>query len=273
MGHEVKLISPQFVKAYVKSNKNDSADAEAICEAVMRPTMRFVAIKSVEQQGALSLHRIRDRRVRNRTALVNEIRGLCAEYGEVFGEGVACVRKGVLRIVSDPGTGLSEGVRELFSDLLQELSRVEEEIEADDRRIAQTYRQNEMCQRLGTIPGVGPVTATAFVATIGDARVFRRGREVSAWLGLVPRQHSSGGKIRLGRISKRGDTYLRKLLVHGARSVLRTVEGKVDPSSQRLKNLRLRRGFNKACVALANKNARVAWALMASGQSYRAPSL
>jgi transposase len=253
----------------VKSNKNDRADAEAISEAVMRPEMRFVGIKSVEQQEVLSLHRARERWVRNRTAVSNEIRGFLQEYGVVLPQGPSSVRRRVPEMIGDETNGLPEGLRGLLRELYEELVSLETRIMRIERRLQTWHQTHEVCQRLSAIPGVGLMTATALVATVGDPGVFRRGREFAAWLGLVPRQHSSGGKERLLGISKRGDRYVRTLLVHGARAVLQRVNSYDNRRSHWLKQLEERRGFNRACVALANKNARRAWVLMAKGETYR----
>jgi len=269
MGHEVRWMSPQFVKPYVKSNKSDTAAAEAISEAVTRPTMRFVGIKTVEQQDLLGLHRIRERLIRNRTALMNQIRGLVGEYGIVVAVGEPSLRRELPRFLEDAECGLTPKGREWMAQLYEELKEVAERIEQYEKQIGMEFSSSEICQRLSKVPGVGPITSTAIVATVGDAHVFRKGRELSAWLGLVPRQHSTGGKPRLLGISKRGDKYVRKLLVHGARAVLQRVGEKSDRQSQWLRKLQATRGTNKACVALANKNARILWALMASGQEYR----
>lgn len=269
-GHKVRMISPQFVKPYVKSNKNDQADAEAICEAMMRPNMRFVPLKGAKQQDWTIFHRIRERLVKNRTALINEIRGLLQEYGIVFSQGPAAIRKGLCEVVSQRDLyELSEASRECFEKLQEELSEIEGRIAGYEKKISMLYRENEVCQRLGTIPGVGPITATALVAACASGHEFKRGREFSAWLGLVPRQCSSGGKSRLLGISKRGDSYLRKLLVHGARAALLYSKDKTDRQSVWVQSLRERRGFNKACVALANKNARVAWVIMTTEAKYQ----
>jgi transposase len=269
MGHEIRLVSPQFVKPYVKSNKNDRADSEAICEAITRPHMRFVAVKSLEQQDVLSVHRVRERLIKNRTALCNEIRGLLAEYGLVVAQGVSGLRRTLPRLLEEAENGLTDRIRKLIADLWEELQELEERIARYDTQIEIEVRGSEVCQRLLKIPGVGPMTASAIVASIGNPNVFKNGREFSASLGLVPRQHSSGGKERLLGISKRGDTYLRKLLVHGARAVLRHLGSKEDSRSVWLRKLETRRGHNRACVALANKNARILWVLMARGEAYR----
>jgi transposase len=270
-GHEVKLISPQFVKPYVKTNKNDEKDAEAIAEAASRPTMRFVSIKSVEQQEIQSVHRVRERLVRDRTALGNQIRGLLQEYGIIFKEGLHHLRRELPQLLSMEDSGLGVRTCTLIQDILSELLRLDERIECYDQIIKTTSRDTELCRRLEGIPGIGPITSTALVASVGDARVFRNGREFAAYLGLVPKQRSSGGKSVLLGISKRGDGYLRKLLVHGARSVVSHNDRRSDKNkrSRWIGSLEERRGMNRTSVALANKNARIAWALMVSGEQYR----
>jgi transposase len=270
MGHEVKLMNPQFVKPYVKSNKNDSHDAEAICEAVQRPTMRFVGNKTIEQQDIQAIHRIRERFVKNRSALVNQIRGLLAESGIVIAQGINHVRKRLPEILEDMTNELSDLGRGLFNDLLVQLYDADNRDEEYDARIERMAKQNETCQRLMTIKGVGALTATGIVASIGDAKVFKNGREMSAFLGLVPKQRSSGGKQTLLGISKRGDRYLRCLLVHGARSVLTRAKNLPPKKASWLKELEERRGRNRTIVALANKNARTMWALMVKQENYRA---
>ena len=270
LGHEVKLMSPQYVKPYVKSNKNDYNDAEAICEAVCRPNMRFVGIKEVAQQDVQSLHRIRSGFLQARTRVVNQARGLLAEYGIVVGRQVGQLRRRLPEILEASENGLTDFGRELFAGLYQELVRLDERIRCCDEQIDRVFKGNEVCRCLAEIEGIGPVTATALVASVGDPGVFRKGRQMSAWLGLVPRQNSTGGKPVLLGISKRGDRYLRTLLIHGARSVVSRAAGKSDARSRWITQLRQRVGMNKACVALANKNARVAWALLATGDRYQA---
>ena len=267
-GHTVKLIAPQFVKPYVKSNKHDPADAEAIAEAVTRPTMRFVPIKEVEQQDLQSLHRARERVVKARTALVNEIRGLGSEYGIVLPQGVTKFRHLFLATLEAEQAKLTPMSRELFTQLYDEFCVLEKRLAYYTEKIGAIGVAHPVCQRLVTIPGIGPLTATALIAAVSDASHFKNGRQFAAWAGLVPRQHSTGGKPRLLGISKRGDVYLRKLLVHGARATLRWVGLKTDRRSQWLRGLIERRGKNKAAVALANKNARIAWALLSSTQTY-----
>jgi transposase len=268
MGHTVRLIAPQFVKPYIKSQKNDANDAEGICEAVGRPNMRFVTIKTREQQDMQAIHRIRSELVCQRTAKANQIRGLLGEYGIVVAKRVEQLRRALPLICEDLCNGLSGSFRRLLEDLRQDLCWLNGRIEELDGEIEQFVRQDERAVRLQTIPGIGPVTATALVADLGDARQFRRGREVSAFLGLTPRQMSSGGKERLLGISKRGDAYLRTLLIHGARSALRVAARKGDPRSRWAINVGGRRHKNIAAVALANKNARIAWALLTRGGRY-----
>jgi len=269
-GHTVKLIAPQFVKPYVKSNKHDPADAEAICEAVTRPTMRFVPIKEGAQQDLQSLHRARERVVKARTALVNEIRGLGSEYGFVLPQGVAKFRHTFTATLEAARAQLTALSLELFEQLYEEFYTLEKRLAYYNEKIAAICEAHPVCQRLSTIPGIGPLTATALVAAVSDATHFKNGRQFAAWLGLVPRQHSTGGKARLLGISKRGDSYLRKLLIHGARATLRWVRLKTDRRSQWVRGLIERRGKNKAAVALANKNARIAWVLLSSDQTYMA---
>jgi len=269
MGHDVRLISPQFVKPYVKSNKNDLADAAAICEAVSRPNMRFVPIKSVEQQDIQSLHRARSLAVGHRTAQVNQLRGLLMEYGIVVAKSIAALRQGIPEILEDADNALTPMFRELLYGLWDEVLKLNERVAGYDARIKQLSEQSVVCKRLMTIPGIGPMVSTALVAAVADGKAFKSGREMAAWLGLVPRQHSTGGKPRLLGISKRGDVYLRKLLIHGARSVLRWADRKPDKRSQWVTRLKTRRGQNIAAVALANKTVRTAWVLMTREEEYR----
>ena len=268
LGHEVRLISPQFVTPYVKSNKNDQNDAEAICEAVGRPTMRFVAMKSVEQLSVQAVHRIRSRLIKGRTQLVNQVRGILAEQGIVIARNIAKLRQSLSDIAGSNDNGLSDLVRALLLELQQELTELDHRIVAYDRRIRELYHSSEVCQRLGKVEGIGPLSATALMAAIGDRQCFKNGRQFAAWLGLVPKQRSSGGRARLFGISKRGDRYLRTLLIHGARAVLGRARGKKDPRSLWLGKLRERRHANIAAVALANKNARIAWALLSGDAAY-----
>ena len=269
MGHDVRLISPQFVKPYVKSNKNDASDAAAICEAVQRPDMRFVPIKSVEQQDIQSLHRARSLVVSHRTAQANQMRGLMLEYGVVIAKSVAALRKAVPEILEDADNALTPMFRELLCGLWEEMLRLDQRISTYDAEIKHLSEQSEVCKRLMTIPGIGPMVSTALVAAVADGKAFKSGREMAAWLGLVPRQHSTGGKPRLLGISKRGDVYLRKLLIHGARAALRWADRKQDRRSRWVSDLATRRGQNIAAVALANKTVRTAWALMTREEEYR----
>ena len=271
MGHEVKQIPPQFVKPFVKSNKNDANDAEAIVEAAMRPNMRFVATKSIAQQDALCVHRVRERLVRGRTALANEIRGLLHEYGVVVPQGIGKLRTMLPALIEQGEVNLSAEGCDLFHRLYEELSSFDERLKIYESKISAQAKESLPCQKIMKIPGVGPMTATAIVASVGNAHLFDNGRQMSAWLGLVPRQHSSGGKDKLLGISKRGDSYLRKLLIHGARSALLLVEntGGDERTKKWLKELVERRGSNKAAVALANKNVRVIWKLLTTDEEYR----
>ena len=268
LGHNVRLISPQFVTPYVKSNKNDRNDAEAICEAVSRPGMRFVPVKSTEQLAVQAVHRIRSRLVANRVRLVNQIRGLLGEHGIVVAQAIGNLRRALAGILDDDKNGLSRLVRALIGELREELSELDRRIASYDRRITELYRSSELCQRLGKVEGIGPVTATALIAAVGDGKCFKNGRQFAAWIGLVPKQRSSGGRARLFGISKRGDRYLRTLLIHGARAALVRVRGKQDPRSLWVVKMRERRHPNVVAVALANKNARIAWSLLASDKIY-----
>jgi transposase len=267
-GHVVKLMAPQYVKPYVKTNKNDLRDAEAIAEAVTRPSMRFVPIKEVEHQDIQALHRVRDRLMGARTALVNEMRGLLAEYGIVLPKGVNVFRKAVVEKLDAEQAKLTPLSQELFHKLFDELLKLEAEVAYYDEKLKALATTHPECQRLLTIPGIGPITATALIAAVSDVGVFRNGRHFSAWLGLVPKQHSTGGQTRLLGISKRGDSYLRKLLIHGARATLRWARTKTDGRSQWIRELLERRGWNRTAVAVANKNARIVWALLSRGGVY-----
>jgi transposase len=268
-GHEVKLMAPQFVKPYVKANKNDMRDAEAIAEAVTRPTMRFVPAKDVDQQDIQALHRVRERLMRERTALVNEVHGLMHEYGIVMPKGVAKFRQAVVEKLESEQDKLTPLSQEMFWKLVEEFVALEKQLAYYQEKLEALATTHPECQRLMTIPGIGPLSATALVAAVSDASAFKNGRQFAAWLGLVPRQHSTGGKERLLGISKRGDSYLRKLLIHGARVTLRWVGLKTDRRSQWMRQLLERRGKNRTAVAVANKNARIVWALLTSHQDYQ----
>lgn len=267
LGHEVRLMPPQYVKAYVKRNKNDAADAEAICEAVKRPSMHFVPVKTVEQQSALLMHRGRELLVRQRTMLANALRGHLAEYGLIAAQGLHKVA-GLVAIVRDERDArVPNMARQVLRVMAEQLDDLETRIAAIEAQIMAWHRNNPVSRRLATIPSIGPIIATAIAATVADPSVFRSGREFAAWLGLVPRQNSTGGKARLGGISKRGDSYLRRLLVNGAQAVLlRSKAARADPW---LLALRGRRPRLVVAVALANKTARIAWAIMSKQDIYR----
>lgn len=269
LGHRVKLIPPQFVKPYVQCNKNDYNDARAIAEASTRPAMRTVSVKTVEQQDIQALHRLRAQRVKERTALSNQLRALVAEYGIVMNKAVATVRRTLPEVLEDAENGLSEFIRALLKRGYDQLIEVDGHIDFYTRQVEQYSRQDERCKRLQALPGFGPIVASVFASAVGDGKSYRRGRDVSAALGLVPRQHSSGGKDVLLGISKKGDGYLRSLLVHGARSVVLHAQSKDDKLSQWINRLRERRGVNKTAVALANKLARMGWALLRNEAEYR----
>lgn len=269
LGHDVKLIAPQYVKPYVKGNKNDYNDAEAIAEAAQRPTMRFVPIKNIEQQDVQNIHRQRERLKGQRTALSNQIRGLLAEYGVAIHKGIATLKRELPLILEDGSNALTVGARELFTELFDELMAINERLERCEQRIKAVNQGNEQCQRLDEVLGIGAITASALYAAAGDGSDFVNGRHFSAWLGLVPGQHSTGGKPVLLGISKRGNRYLRTLLIHGARAVLRYSAEKTDRFSRWAQSLLERRGHNRACVAVANKLARIAWVIMAKGERYR----
>jgi len=268
LGHTVKLIAPQFVKPYVKGNKNDANDAEAICEAVGRPNMRFVPIKTVEQQNIQALHRIRSELVHQRTAKVNQIRGLLAEYGLTVNQGVSSLRRALPIILEDAENGLMMEFRKLLMGLREDLVHLDDRVKEQDQAMTKLAHEHADAKRLMQLRGIGPITATALIASLGSGRQFKRGREASAWVGIVPGQHSSGGKDKLLGISKRGDAYLRTLLIHGARSVVKTCKDKDDVLSRWVQSLCNRRNKNVAAVALANKTMRLAWALLTSEADY-----
>lgn len=268
-GHTVRLIAPQFVKPYVKSNKNDANDAEAICEAVSRPQMRFVPAKSVEQQDIQCLHRVRSRLVSARTQLANQVRGLLAEYGIILPQHISQLRRNLPQILEEENE-LTSFTRRLLASLYDELVELDKKLAAIEEQVRSAHRTSESSQRIAAVEGIGPLTATALVAALSDGKAFQNGRQFAAWLGLVPRQHSSGGKPRLFGISKRGDAYLRTLLIHGARSVVYRAAAKEDQRSRWIADKQRRLGTSKACVAVANKNARIVWALIARNESYHA---
>lgn len=267
-GHTVRLMAPQFVKPYVKTNKNDMADAEAICEAVSRPSMRFVSVKNVEQQAILSVHRARQGFVKSRTAQANQIRGLLSEFGIVIPKGISSIAKRMPDILEDAENGIPGTMRQLLQRLNNHLKELDRQVGELESQIKQWHKESEASLKLEAIPGIGPITASAIVATVGNAMEYKNGRQLAAWLGLVPKQHSSGGKQTLLGISKHGDSYLRTLLIHGARSVVRVAERNTGINSW-LTAVMARRNKNVATVALANKNARIIWALLVKGKTYR----
>jgi transposase len=269
LGHQVKLIAPQYVKPFVKGNKNDYNDAEGIAEAAQRPTMRFVPIKSIEQQDIQNFHRQRERIKKERKALASQIRGLLGEYGIVINKGISAIHNELPDILEDATNELTYLSRELFNELWLEFQVKEVKFKACEVRLNTMNKENEICVRLDEILGIGAITASATYAAAGDGKDFVNGRHFSAWLGLVPGQHSTGGKATLLGISKRGNSYLRTLYIHGARAVLRHSENKTDRFSLWAQALKSTRGHNKACVAVANKIARMAWVIMAKGESYR----
>ncbi|GBF26353.1 hypothetical protein MnTg02_01391 [bacterium MnTg02] len=271
LGHEVKLMPPHYVKPYVKRSKNDAADAEAICEAVTRPTMRFVSVKSTEQQSVLMLHRTRELLVRQRTMLINAIRAHMAEFGIVAPIGVPRVKE-LLSIIADrDDLRLPSLARTCLERLARQFFSLNDEVHDAEKRINACHRSNEVSRRLETIPGIGPITASALAASITDAEMFKSGRELAAWIGLVPRQNSTGGKQRLGKISKQGDQYLRWLLVAGAMSVVLHAKRRGTTNLPWLAEIIARKPTKVAAVALANKTARIAWALLRHGGTYQKP--
>ena len=270
-GHTVRLMAPKFVIPYRlsgKRGKNDAADAAAICEAVSRPNMRFVPPKSIEQQSQLLVHRARQGFVQQRTATINRIRGLLSEFGIVLPLKAATVRREAMRQLEE----LPGWANTVIGDLLSEVSRLDERVAQYDRHIQSIAKQSVAATQLMQLPGVGPTTATALVAMIGRGQEFKCGRQLAAWLGLVPGQYSSGGKQRLGRITKAGDPYLRMLLVLGARAVLVSAKDKTDAISRWAVQLQARVGYWKAIVAIAAKNARMCWAVLARGEAFRLPA-
>jgi transposase len=270
-GHQVRLIAPQYVKPFVKGNKNDRADAEAIAEAASRPSMRFVPLKTVEQLDLQTIHRVRARLIGQRTALANEMRAILFEQGIALPQGIAGLKTFVKALNrGETKQRVTPVCAETMTQLMEELEDLQGRVEATENRLERMTKENPVCRRLQTIPGIGLITATAILAAVPDARTFKNGRQFAAWLGLVPRHSGTGGadKNKLGHITKRGDKYLRCLLVHGARAVIRTSERRTDRSAAWVKGLKEKKGWNKAAVALANKNARVVWALLTTGESW-----
>lgn len=269
LGHSVKLMPPTYVKPYVKRSKNDAADAEAICEAVNRPTMRFVPVKTEAQQAVIMLHKTRDLLTRQKTMLINALRSHCAEYGIIVPKGVQNVRKLIEKLSSDEEATLPELASTTVQLLIEQVDTLEDKRQKLEKELAFWHGNNEISQRVATVPGVGIITATAIAATITDARHFKSGRQFAAFLGLVPRQFSTGGKERLGRISKQGNQYLRRLLIVGATSMLRHFRHKPGKEADWMRQLLERRSPRVVSVALANKMARIVWAVMAQGSVYR----
>ena len=269
LGHQVRLIAPQYVKPYVKSQKNDAADAAAICEAATRGHMRFVALKTVDQQSVLALHTARSGFVKQRTALSNQIRGLLAEFGLVIPKGLSKLAQELPVLLADQNNEITSVMRELLQMLHTQLAHLDDLVARLERQIQVWARQDDSAKRLQQIPGIGPITASALSASVGDARQFEDGRQMSAWMGLVPRQHSSGGKSVLLGITKRGDKYLRTLLIHGARAVLKAYQRNPAKMPEHLAQLLQRKHPNVVCVALASRNARVAWAMLSRRQDYQ----
>lgn len=265
-------MNPKYVKPYVKTNKNDCRDAEAICEAVSRPTMRFVAIKTVDQADLQAVHRSRSLLIKTRTALINQIRGLLGEYGLVIARSPEQVRPALVALLNDEQTGLTPFARETFAELYGQLVELEQRIVRVNQRLDRIFKAHPVCRKLAVVPGIGPLTATALLAAVSRPQVFQNGRHLAAWLGLVPRQCSSGGHPRLGGLSKRGNRYLRTLLIHGARAVVQRAAHKTDARGRWIWDLKRRKGTNVAAVAVANKNARVIWALLAHDDVYRQPA-
>jgi len=269
-GHDVRLIPAQFVKPFLKSNKNDFLDAEAIAEAVARKNMRFVPIKTDDQLDLQALHRVRDRLVQRRTAVINQVRGFLLDRGITFAAGPAKLRREIPQLLEDSEQNITPRMRSLLAYLWQEWKQLDGDVERVSGDIDRIAESDPACQRLRQIPGIGPLVSTATVAAIGNGAAFRRGREFAAWLGLIPRQHSTGGKARLLGISKRGNVYLRRMFIHGARAVLLIVKYDTGRLGQWARELELRAPRNKVIVAVANKLARIAWAVLSSGNEYRA---
>src|SRR5262245_2151903 len=272
LGHEVRLMPAKDVKAYVKRNKNDAADAEAICEAVRRPTMRFVTVKTMEQQGQLLPHRVRDQLMRQRTQLINALRSHMAEFGIVAAQGREGLKELLAIIANASDSRLSLDARASLMVLAAQLQACQTLIGTLEKRIIRQHKSSDRSRRLETVPGIGVIGATAIDATMTDPKAFRSGRDFAAWIGLVPRQDSTGGKPKLGRISKQGDQYLRRILVVGAHAVLRAARQHPQKYPW-LTALLARRPFKVVAVALANKMARIAWALLVKGETYRRPQL
>jgi transposase len=272
LGHRVRLMPPAYVKAYVKRNKNDAADAEAICEAVTRPSMRLVPVKDTEQQSVLMLHRVRSLLVRQRTMLVNALRAHMAEFGIIAPQGLRNVED-LTKIIAHEGERLPGLARSILQTVVDQLTDTMVRVREIEKRLAQWHRQSQVSQWLATVPGVGIMGASAIAATVTDPHLFKSGREFAAWLGMTPRQNSSGGKERLGSTSKRGDKYIRSLLIAGAIAVLRHARNRATRDGEWVRGLLARKPTKVAAVALANKTARIVWAVMARGNGYRAKAV
>lgn len=268
MGHIVKIMAPQFVKPYVKADKTDSNDARAIAEAVTRPDMNFVPHKTLEQQDLQLIHQVRELAIKQRTALINQLRGFLNEYGVILPRGISHASK-VPLILEDAENSLTTQARAIIHELYEEFTRLNERVKQFDKQLRQQALQDERCLRLMEVPGIGEITATAIVAKVGNAKVFKNARQMGAWLGLVPKQHSSGQRTRMQGISKRGDKYLRQLLIHGGRSVVLASRRKTDVKSLWVREREQLGGRNKAAVAVAHKNARIIWAMLTRGETYR----
>lgn len=269
LGHQVKLLPPQHVKGYLRGQKNDYNDAQAIAEACEHGRIRPVPVKSVEQQDEQVLHKLRRGVSKDRTRVSNQLRGLLAEYGVIIPQGLAALRRELPRALEDADNELTERSRQLLNRQYQHFMKLEEELAWYDEQVQQMAKQDETCQRLQAIPGIGEVVASLLKSWMGDGHQFRRGRDAAAALGLIPRQNSTGGKDVLLGISKRGDPYMRAQLVHGARAVVARADRKTDRLSLWIQRLKAERGFNKATVALANKLVRIAWVVIARGEHYR----
>ncbi len=272
-GHEPRLMSPLYVRPYVKVHKNDDRDAEAIAEAATRPTMSFVAVKSEEQLDLQALHRARERLVHNRTRLINQARGFLMERGVRIGTGRHVFQRALGQLIADPSKQLSPAMIAILSNMAEELTAINDRVAELDREIASHARSNADTRRLMEIPGIGPTIASALVAAVGDGGCFAKARDLSAWLGLVPRQITTGGKARLIGISKHGNSYLRKLFIHGAQTVLHLVKDRTSPIARWSDGLKERAHVNVAAVAMANKLARIAWAVLTKGERYQQSAL
>ena len=269
LGHRVGLIAAKFVEPYRKGGKNDNNDAEAICEASLRPNIWFVPVKTPDQQAVLCTHRVRQGLVRDRTSMINQLRGLLAEFGIIMPKGRYPAQNTIAGILEDAENGLPMLARRVIDDLWQRIKQSNEQISGYDRELSQLVRDNSVARQIMTIPGVGEQTASGIVASVPDPKMFKNSRQFAAWLGLVPRQYTTGGKIKLGRITKKGDQYLRTCLVHGARAVVAHLGDKQDKVSCWIRDLIARRGYLRAVVALAARNARLIWTLMMKRESYR----